>query len=113
MSADDERCSCGRECGHGVDDDFQPVRFTPGIFIDGQQRPVYELETTSAQAAIDAATGAERLDLGWVIVAYHSAEVDDVSQREYRVVAWRQLTSEVGPIRAAGSSPVPEEANDG
>lgn len=80
------------------EDSFEPVRFTPGIFVEGDRRPVHELETNSVQAALDAAIGAERLGLGWVIVAYHSAEVDDVDQREYRVIAWRQLRSEVGPM---------------
>lgn len=91
------------------DPEFQPVRFTPGVFVEGDQRPVHEMDTNSAQAAIDAAIGAERLDLGWVIVAYHSADIDGVSQREYRVIAWRQLRSEVGPTITQPTE-VPDDA---
>lgn len=83
----------------GTDDEaFEPVRFTPGLFIDGDQRPVLELETTDAQAAFEAAVSADRLHLGWVMAGFDSAEVEVKTQREYRVMAYRMVTSEVGPL---------------
>lgn len=69
----------------------------PSLHIEGDTAPVIDLHTTDLDTALHSAIAADRLSLGWSLAGYDCPDDWD-SVHEFRLVAWRQLTSEIGPL---------------
>jgi hypothetical protein len=68
----------------------------PCLFIDGDRKPIHDMYTAHPQTALDHAVAAERLGLGWVLSSYRFPDDIEHDRSEYRMTAWRRLTSEIG-----------------
>jgi hypothetical protein len=68
----------------------------PCLFVDGDHKPIHDLYTADPQTALDHAAAAERLGLGWVLSSYRFPDDIEHDRSEYRMTAWRRLTSEIG-----------------
>ncbi len=70
----------------------------PAAYVEGDDRqPIHDMWTTDLDTALHAGIAANRLGLGWAMTSHVVAD-NITDDREYHVVAWRRLVSEVGPM---------------